>query len=837
MSLRVNGTLQILPAFRKATGISGLKPPEDPKILEAPFEVNDVEDAPHTLIAERQQLYRTEGIRSLLVIPMRIHNANSGTMVFYCRSPHHFSEAEIRRGSALANMSAAAIEAAELYREQVRMRAEAEESERRHAFLGEATALLGSSLDYRATLAQVARLAVPHMADWCAVDVLEDDGLFRQLTLVHAPGSRLDLIREVRREYSPDQSAETGIAQALRSGKPVISTERSAELLLRAARGSEQMDLMNQAGFQSLMCVPAVARGRTLGAITFVAVDSGRKYGPADLALAEHLGRRAGLAIDNALLYETARRERAAAEASLEASSRSEMRFRRLMESGIIGILLGEEDRVTEANDVFLEMLGYNRRDVAEGKLRLSTITAPEQVHLNDMVRDQMLRTGSCAPFEREYVRKDGTRLPVLAGATMLDSSPHLTWVRFAVDLSERKRLEERLRESQKLESIGILAGGIAHDFNNLLTGIMGNASLALDDLPADSSLRPTLDNVIRASERAAHLTQQLLAYSGRGRFVIQPVDLSALIREIAELLRMSIPKKVHLRLDLAPKLPPVQGDSSQMQQLIMNLVLNGAEAIGDNIGTVQVTTGVQQVDEDYIQTAMLREGVVPGRYVYLEVHDTGCGMDDATLPRIFDPFFTTKFTGRGLGLAAAIGIVRGHGGDIRVYSTPGHGSAFKILIPAAAAEPASPEAVPSAQELSGSGTVLIVDDEAVVVKAAQAALERYGYRVLAAADGQEAVEIFQREVESISLVLLDMTMPVMSGEEALAALKAIRPDVRVVVSSGYNAAEAIRRFTGTGAAAFIQKPYRSAQLAEKIKAVLEGRETGLGTVNAEGAT
>ena len=335
-----------------------LKPPEDPKILEAPFEVNDVEDAPHTLIAERQQLYRTEGIRSLLVIPMRIHNANSGTMVFYCRSPHHFSEAEIRRGSALANMSAAAIEAAELYREQVRMRAEAEESERRHAFLGEATALLGSSLDYRATLAQVARLAVPHMADWCAVDVLEDNGLFRQLTLVHAPGSRLDLIREVRREYSPDQSAETGIAQALRSGKPVISTEGSAELLLRAARGSEQMDLMNQAGFQSLMCVPAVARGRTLGAITFVAVDSGRKYGPADLALAEHLGRRAGLAIDNALLYETARRERAAAETSLEASSRSEMRFRRLMESGIIGILLGEEDRVTEATTSFSKCWG-----------------------------------------------------------------------------------------------------------------------------------------------------------------------------------------------------------------------------------------------------------------------------------------------------------------------------------------------------------------------------------------------------------------------------------------------------------------------------------------------
>ncbi len=803
-------------------------------IRNAPFLIDDVEDS--SAAEGCRELLRREGIRTALAVPLRIQRDASGILAFFRRRPERFEGAEIRLASALANLAAAAIGTAELYQEQRRMRGEAEAAERRSAFLAEATALLGSTLDYEATLAQVARMAVPHIADWCGVSIIESDGSVRQLTLAHSDPARLEWARELGRKFPPPPDSPLGVPRVLRTGESEMVSNVTDATLVVAARSEEHLALLRQFGVVSYMCVPLVTRGRTLGAITFVSSQSGRRYGPDDLALAEHLGRRAGMAIDNARLYATAQRERAAAQAALEASMRSEKRFRRLMESGIIGIILGEGDTITEANDVFLNMVGYTREDLAEG-LRWPAITAPEYAHASAKAERELIANGACSPFETEYIRKDGSPAPALIGAVLLDGPPHYPWVCFVVDLAERKRLEQRLRESQKLESIGLLAGGVAHDFNNLLTGILGNASLALDELSPVHPVRPILENVILASERAAHLTRQLLAYSGKGRFLIQPINLSELVREIASLLRLTIPKKVHLRLDLDDKLPPVEADSSQIQQLIMNLVLNGAEAIGDGIGAVLVTTGVRTVDETYTQSALMRDELAPGNYVYLEVHDTGCGMDEQTKAKIFDPFFTTKFTGRGLGLAAALGIVRGHKGDIKVYSTPGRGSTFKILLPAAAGgyEEAGQES--PRQELQGQGTVLIVDDEDIVLRTGKAALERYGYRVLTAANGLEALEVFRAASGEVSLVLLDMTMPVMNGEETLVELTRIRPDVRVMVSSGYNELEAVRRFGGTGVAAFIQKPYTSAQLAGKVKAVLEGRARGLGVADGSSAT
>jgi len=746
---------------------------------------------------------------------MRHENASGGAWLSVTAIPVQFDDF---RGAAaiLRDIS-----------EQRRARDEEQESRRRLQFLADATAILGSTLDYETTLVQVARLAVPHIADWCAVDMLEPDGTARQLALAHVNPAKIEQVRELRRRYPPDPNLPHGAPEVLRTGRPEIIEEISDQLLGELARNEEHLRLIRELGFKSYMCVPVIARGRTLGAITFVSAESGRKYGPADLEIAQHLARRTGLAIDNARLYEAAHRARQAAEESLEAGRRSEQHFRRLVESGIIGIVLGEGDTITEANTVFLEMLGYSRDELAAGRLRWPDLTPSGHARVDARAAEEASVRGAFSPYEKELTHKNGTRVPVVIGGALLEGPPRQRWVAFVLDLTERKHLEQRLKESQKLESIGLLAGGIAHDFNNLLTGIMGNASLALDDVPPDDPRRPMIENVVRASEKAAHLTRQLLAYSGKGRFVIQTINLSELVSEISALLRTLIPKKVELRLDIRENLPPIEGDSGQIQQLIMNMVLNGAEAIGETIGTVLVTTGVQDVDEEYIRKAGLREGIAPGSYVYLEVHDTGCGMDEQTRARIFDPFFTTKFTGRGLGLAAALGIVRGHNGDIKVYSSPGRGSTFKVLLPRAAGsyEQARPTQV---QELRGSGTILVVDDEEVVRQTARIALERYGYQVLTAENGMEAIEVFRPRADEISAVLLDMTMPVMSGEETLEKLVAIRPGVRVIVSSGYNEVEAVRRFTGTGVAAFLQKPYTAAQLAERIKAVLEGKASGL---------
>jgi len=422
---------------------------------------------------------------------------------------------------------------------------------------------------------------------------------------------------------------------------------------------------------------------------------------------------------------------------------------------------------------------------------------------------------------ELVHARKDGSRLVVASrwAARLGAVGETLGWLEINGDITERRRIEEQLRHTQKLESLGVLAGGVAHDFNNLLTGILGNASLALDRVPEHNPNHVLLEEVMRAAERAADLTRQLLAYAGKGRFVMRNIDLPGLVKELSGLVQTSIPKTVQLRLQLEP-VPAIYSDPGQMQQIVMNLVINAAEAIGPEGGTVLVRTGAQAVDQQYLETlSSSAELLQPGNYVMLEVHDTGCGMSEETLKKIFDPFFTTKFAGRGLGLSAVLGIVRAHSGALKVYSQPGRGTTFKLLFPiskeAAAAEPAG-----EVRDLAGSGTVLVVDDEEVVRRTASHALERYGYRTLLAGDGHEAIEIYQRE-PGISLVLLDLTMPVMSGEEALRGLQTINPGVRVLLTSGYNEVEAVQRFAGKGLAGFIQKPYTAAALAERVKEVM----------------
>jgi CheY-like chemotaxis protein len=339
--------------------------------------------------------------------------------------------------------------------------------------------------------------------------------------------------------------------------------------------------------------------------------------------------------------------------------------------------------------------------------------------------------------------------------------------------------------------------------------------------LPPDHPAVDLMLGVLHSGEQAAHLTRQMLAYSGKGKFLIEPLNLSALIPDMVGLVRPSISKKIAVHLDLPEHLPLIEADRGQIQQVFMNLALNAAESIGSHDGVVTVSAGMQLVDGAFVRRNAEADHLQRGEYVFLEVQDTGCGMDDSIRAKIFDPFFSTKFTGRGLGLAAVSGIIRGHKGAIIVRSSEGQGSTFTVLFPAAAGAKEQPAIVAPQAALQGSGTVLVVDDEEVVRGMAKRALERHGYKVLLADGGLEAIDVFNRHSNEIVLVLLDLSMPGMSGHETLPELRKIRPETKVVISSGYSEAETMALFRGQRVSGFVQKPYTSVRLAERVKLAL----------------
>jgi two-component system, cell cycle sensor histidine kinase and response regulator CckA len=385
----------------------------------------------------------------------------------------------------------------------------------------------------------------------------------------------------------------------------------------------------------------------------------------------------------------------------------------------------------------------------------------------------------------------------------------------------EHQKLEAQVQHAQRLESLGVLAGGIAHDFNNLLASIMGYASLAAMDLQEDSRARKCVEHVLVAAKSAADLTQQMLAYSGRGTFVLEAVNVTQLIEGVVRLLESTISKKAALQLQLIPDLPAIQADASQIRQVVMNLITNAAESLGDHTGIVQVTTGVQRAELGELPAISPGHVLPAGDYVYIEVRDTGCGMDKETLNKIFDPFFTTKFTGRGLGLAAVLGIIRGHRGSIEVESEPGHGTVFRVIFPAIEGA-FSPEAAGLSEPKSwqAEGVVLVVDDQPGVRELAQTILERVGLTVLTAGDGQQAVNVFNQHAHEIHAVLLDLNMPGMDGAEVFWHMTQLVPEIRVVLCSGYNEQEVNTKLHGLQPAGFLRKPYHPTDLLNRMRVI-----------------
>ena len=388
----------------------------------------------------------------------------------------------------------------------------------------------------------------------------------------------------------------------------------------------------------------------------------------------------------------------------------------------------------------------------------------------------------------------------------------------------EKAEAQTKLEHVQRLESLGILAGGIAHDFNNILTAVMGNAAMAYRSIEDSSPAKEFLSRIEASTQRAADLCKQMLAYSGKGKFIIKSIDLSQLVEDMTRLMEVSIEKNVVIKYHLAENLPAIEVDSAQVQQVILNLITNANESIESKSGVISFTTGVMHADKSYLQNTISTGDIPEGRYVFLEVSDTGHGMDKQTLKKIFDPFFTTKFTGRGLGMSAVLGIVRGHQGALRVYSEVGKGTTFKVLFPvsSSAVVLADDDKALTQEPWRGEGTILVVDDEETIREVAAMMLEDMGFQTIGAENGLEALHLYQKFQHEIVGVLLDMTMPKMEGGECFSELRRINPDVKVVLSSGYNEQDVTNRFVGKGLAGFVQKPYTPEELQEKVRHIFD---------------
>lgn len=513
-----------------------------------------------------------------------------------------------------------------------------------------------------------------------------------------------------------------------------------------------------------------------------------------------------------------------------DALQQSEERYRRLYENAPVAIILWDSrQRVIGWNPWAQTIFGWTSHEVLWREW-ISRLIPPADQSAMAGICAAIIAEGSTQMHECAAVNKAGglLRCEWYHAAIRDAQGQFVAGISFVVDVTEKRRVEEERRQlesqmlqSQKLESIGVLASGIAHDFNNILMAILGNADLALTELPADSSVRTTMEEIILGARRAADLCRQLLAYSGHGRFVIEPVDLNQIVREMVNMLEVAVSKRVILRFEYADSLPAIEADSTQLRQVLMNLVINASEAIGTKDGLVHVRTGVKECSREFLNSTLLGNKLSPGLYVYLEVSDTGCGMTREMISRIFEPFFTTKFTGRGLGLAAVLGIVRSHDGTIEVQSAPEKGTTFRTYFPVSPkAAVQKPEEMVAAQ-WRGTGTILVVDDEDTVRTLAARMLERCGFKVLLAGDGSSAIHLLSAHSNEITAVLLDLTMPHMDGHEAITEIRKLAPRIPVVLTSGYSEQELSLRFREFTNIAFLEKPYTRAALITTFRKLL----------------
>ena len=518
--------------------------------------------------------------------------------------------------------------------------------------------------------------------------------------------------------------------------------------------------------------------------------------------------------------------ERRLAEAALR---ESRARLAAIYDSVSDAILIHDPDlgTIVEGNRSARAMLGVESLEGAS--------LAP--VVLNRDASNDLLQAGEVPRTVEWRIHRSGTREAWFeANLQRTNLRGHEVVLVTARDVTERKaaeeerrRLELQVQHSQRLESLGVLAGGIAHDFNNLLMAIQGNVDLVLPDLEPGAPAWGPLQEVLRASESASDLCQQILTYSGRGHLDLQQVDLSTLVSETGRMFGLSLPAGTAIHWDLKPDLPPVMGDPTQLRQIAMNLVLNAAEALGEGGGEIRVSTSRVSCSAQDLVGAVLGDTCAPGEFLALDVTDTGCGIDPAARDRLFEPFFTTKILGRGLGLAAVLGIVRGHRGALQVESTLGVGTHFRVLLPALVRPLASASRKASAEpspQWRWSGTVLVADDEEMLRSLLCHTLERHGFRVVLAEDGREALKLY-RELTKVDLVLLDLRMPRMDGLETCRRIRALSPRVPILLMTGYQEGQPAQNLDSLDIQGILQKPFRTRDLRERLRQVMGPPQAG----------
>jgi two-component system cell cycle sensor histidine kinase/response regulator CckA len=488
--------------------------------------------------------------------------------------------------------------------------------------------------------------------------------------------------------------------------------------------------------------------------------------------------------------------------------------------------------RYSAVNSAFCAIVGQPAESI-EG-LTVVDLLPAEAAAVSRANETNVVASGARQTAELDFTLDGVTRVFETIITPIFDSRGEIAGTMgVARDVSERKRQEKesqerevQMRDAQKLESLGLLAGGIAHDFNNLLVGILGNAELARDEIPVDSPAQKFVQQIEHAGLRAADLTRQMLAYAGKGRIAVEPVDMSSLVEEMAELLHSTVSKKAAFHLDLDRTLPAVEADATQLRQVVMNLITNASDALGESVGKITLRTTCRRLTRGDLSLPPGQHELDDGTYVVVEVSDTGTGMNAETMSRIFDPFFTTRFMGRGLGLAAVLGILRRHRGAIDIQSEPGRGSSFRVYLPAsegALAGSIGPKraSATAANTPRDRGIIIVVDDEPAVRQMAKHAIERAGFTVLTAADGLEALSILRAQDSRVSLVLLDSLMPRMNGTETLLELRKFRPELPVVLSSGYTEAVIDGSAHQDSLVAFLQKPYSPSTLISLIHEML----------------
>ncbi len=521
----------------------------------------------------------------------------------------------------------------------------------------------------------------------------------------------------------------------------------------------------------------------------------------------------------------TVNKRRAADDALRE----SEEKYRTILESIEEGCFETDIDgNLTFFSNPFLKILGYSRDELLGSNT--SAYTSPDTATSMERITERLRETGKPENVtDYDVIRKDGTNLSLELSVSLLKDQDGLPMGYRGVlrDVSERKKAEEekhklesQLQQAQKMESIGTLAGGIAHDFNNILMGIQGNASLMLLKIESDHPNYEKIKNIEKYVQNGTELTKQLLGFARRGKYLIKATDLNEIIDKSSSLFART-KKEIRVHVTLCDDLWTAEVDRGQIEQVLLNLYVNAWQAMS-NGGDLYLQTENIILDRSYVKPYK----VEPGRYVKISVSDTGVGIDQETQERIFEPFFTTKEMGRGtgLGLASVYGIIKSHGGYINVYSEQEKGTVFTIYLPASQKEVSvEKEAAPTAI-IKGSGTILLIDDEKMIIDVGIELLEELGYTVQSAMSGQEAIDVFLKDRDKIDLVIMDMIMPEMGGGETFDRLKEIDPDVKVLLSSGYSINGQATKILRRGCDGFIQKPFNMNQLAEKVQQILVRR-------------